>query len=36
MILLDGADEPEKLDTPIGAGVMVAYSCRAPDKDTGQ
>jgi len=34
MILLDGADEPERLDTPIGGGDMVAYSCRAPDKDT--
>jgi serine/threonine protein phosphatase PrpC len=34
MILLDGADEPEKLVTSIGGGVMVAYSCRAPDKDT--
>ncbi len=34
MILLNGADEPERLDTSIGGGVMVAYSCRAPDKDT--
>ncbi len=34
MILLDGTDEPEQLDTPIGGGVMIAYSCRAPDKDT--
>lgn len=34
MILLDGTDEPEQLDTLVGGGVMVAYSCRAPDKDT--
>ncbi len=34
MILLDGADTPEKLDASVGGGLLVAYSCPAPDKDT--
>jgi serine/threonine protein phosphatase PrpC len=34
MILLDGDLEPEKLETCIGGGTLVAYSCPAPDKET--
>jgi len=34
MILLDGGDTPDKLDTIVGGGSLVAYSCVAPDKET--
>ena len=34
MILLDGADAADKLDTSVGGGSLVAYSCPAPDKET--
>jgi serine/threonine protein phosphatase PrpC len=34
MILLEGADTPEKVGVSVGGGSLVAYSCRGPDKDT--
>jgi len=34
IILLDGADAPARLDTSVGGGSLVAFSCPAPDKDT--
>ena len=34
MILLDGGNTPDKLDTSVGGGSLVAYSCPAPDKET--
>ena len=34
MIFLDSSDAPEKLEISIGGGVLVAYSCPAPDKET--
>jgi len=34
MIFLDGSDDSDKLDTSIGGGVLVAYSCPAPDNET--
>lgn len=33
MIVLDAASEPQKLHTEIGGGLVVAYTCRAPDKE---
>ena len=34
MMLLDGDVSPEKLNAPVGGGEVVAYTCRAPDKET--
>ncbi len=34
MILLDGADAPDALDTTVGGGSLVAFSCPAPEKET--
>jgi serine/threonine protein phosphatase PrpC len=34
MILLDGADAPDTLDTSVGGGSLVAFSCPAPEKET--
>jgi serine/threonine protein phosphatase PrpC len=34
MIFLDSSDAPEKVEISIGGGVLVAYSCPAPDKET--
>ena len=34
MILLDGADAPDTLDTTVGGGSLVAFSCPAPEKET--
>jgi serine/threonine protein phosphatase PrpC len=34
IVLLDGATEPHKLDMSVGGGRMVAYTCRAPDKES--
>ncbi len=34
MIFLDSSDAAEKLEISIGGGVLVAYSCPAPDKET--
>ncbi len=34
IILLEGGDEPEKVETSVGGGSMIAYTCRAPDRDT--
>lgn len=34
MILLDGGDDAEKVDAFVGGGMLIAYTCRAPDKDT--
>jgi len=34
LILLDGESVPDKLDLEIGGGQVVAYTGRAPDKDT--
>ena len=34
MILLGGGDTPDMLDTTVGGGSLVAYSCVAPDKET--
>lgn len=34
MILLEGEDEAERIDASIGGGTLVAYSRRAPDKES--
>lgn len=34
LILLDGESVPDKLDLEVGGGQVVAYTGRAPDKDT--
>ena len=34
MILLGGGTDAEKLDTNVGGGILVAYLCPAPDKET--
>jgi serine/threonine protein phosphatase PrpC len=34
IVLLDGATEPHKLDMSVGGGRMVAYTCRAPEKES--
>ena len=34
MILLDGADAPDTIDTTVGGGSLVAFSCPAPEKET--
>ncbi len=34
MVMLDGAEAPERLNLEIGGGTLVAYTCRSPDKDT--
>ncbi len=34
MILLDGADAPDRLDISVGGGALVAFSCPAPDKES--
>ena len=34
LILLDGAIEPDLQSAPVGGGVMIAYTCRSPDKET--
>lgn len=34
LILLDGATEPDMQSAPVGGGVMIAYTCRSPDKET--
>jgi serine/threonine protein phosphatase PrpC len=33
ILLLDGATEPAQLSASVGGGAMVAYTCRAPDKE---
>ena len=33
-VLLDGASEPDRQRISAAGGSMIAYSCRAPDKDT--
>jgi len=34
IILLDGASEPDQLELAVGGGSMVAFTCRAPDKES--
>jgi serine/threonine protein phosphatase PrpC len=34
ILLLDGSSEADQLETSVGGGSMVAYTCRAPDKVT--
>ena len=34
MILLDGATEQDQVDISVGGGFMVAFTCRAPDKES--
>lgn len=34
MTLLEGATEPHQLEATVGGGTYVAYTCRAPDKET--
>ena len=34
MVMLDGADVPELLQLEVGGGILVAYTCRSPDKET--
>jgi len=34
MIFLDSANGPGKIDTMVGGGALVAYSCPSPDKQT--
>ncbi|MDH3989309.1 MAG: protein phosphatase 2C domain-containing protein [Gammaproteobacteria bacterium] len=34
IILLDGASEPDQLELSVGGGSMVAFTCRAPDKES--
>ena len=34
MLILDGAREPEQVETPVGGGTIVAFTCPAPDKET--
>ena len=34
MVLLEGATEPDLRSAAAGGGEFVAYTCRAPDKDT--
>ena len=34
LLLLDGATEADQLDTVVGGGSVVAYTCPAPDKST--
>ena len=34
LILLDGAIEPDLQSARVGGGVMIAYTCRSPDKET--
>ena len=33
IIFLDSANEPEEIDTTVGGGALVAFSCPAPDKE---
>jgi len=33
IILLDGASEPAQLELSVGGGSMVAFTCKAPDKE---
>ena len=33
-LLLDGASEPEQRQVAVGGGDVIAYTCRAPDKET--
>ncbi|MCH7503213.1 MAG: protein phosphatase 2C domain-containing protein [Proteobacteria bacterium] len=34
IILLDGATAPDMQTAPVGGGIMIAYTCRSPDKQT--
>ena len=34
IILLDGASEPDQVELSVGGGTMVAFTCRAPDKES--
>lgn len=34
MAILDGASAPDRLTLSLAGGTMIAYTCRAPDKDT--
>ncbi len=34
LILLDGAIEPDLQTAPVGGGIVIAYTCRSPDKET--
>lgn len=34
VILLEGDDAPEIVDVSVGGGSLIAYTCRAPDKET--
>ncbi len=34
MILLDGAEAPDRLEISVGGGALVAFSCPAPDKES--
>jgi len=34
IILLDGTSEPDQLELAVGGGSMVAFTCRAPDKES--
>lgn len=34
IILLDGASEPDQLELSVGGGSIVAFTCRAPDKES--
>ena len=34
ILLLDGAETPDQRHASVGGGTVVAYTCRAPDKDT--
>jgi serine/threonine protein phosphatase PrpC len=34
IVMLDGADVPELLEAEIGGGRLIAYTCRAPDKNS--
>jgi serine/threonine protein phosphatase PrpC len=34
IVILDGATEADQRRAPVGGGHVVAYSCRAPDKET--
>ena len=34
MVLLDGESSPQKLCAEVGGGSVVAYTCRAPDKES--
>ncbi len=34
LILLDGANDPDLQTAPVGGGIVIAYTCRSPDKET--